>query len=187
MSFPFFRIPIEIRDRIYKLVLTSTEPVCVVKQNRHHRCRSALRSGRALRPTEDQDDRKVLEGHSQLAILFTCRQVYNEAVPNYYHVNTFVIRNVKILDDFITTIGEACRREVRSIVYCSITMTKASAKLLPKLTGLRKLELILSSVPVDRSLHELCEGMEILRSSSFFNHTGVANWIGSSRPRSICS
>ncbi|KAI9878022.1 MAG: hypothetical protein M1830_002142 [Pleopsidium flavum] len=160
MTSPFFRIPVEIRDRIYKLVLTSTKPIRVVKQNRQQLCRSALRSGRALRPTEEQDDRKVLEGRSRLAILFTCRQIYNEAVPNYYRENTFVIDNVKILDDFITTIGDACRSEVRSIIYCS--MSKASAKLLPKLTGLRRLELRLTTHPVDRSLRDVCQSLESL-------------------------
>lgn len=161
MAFPFLRLPIEIRDCIYKLVLTSPEPIVLRPQKRQQRRRSTLRSGRALRPAEEQDDRKVLEGRSQLAILFTCRQVYNEAVLNYYRMNTFYTEDVKVLEEFMDTIGEECRKEVASMDL-SLCMSRVPLKLLPQLTGLRKLSLNFYLFQFGASPFRFCESMESL-------------------------
>jgi len=162
MGFPFLQLPVEIRDCIYKLILTSPESIVLRPQKRKQQRRSTLRSGRAFRPAEAQDDRKVLEGRSQLAILFTCRQIYNEAVPNYYRMNTFYTEDVRVLEEFLDTIGEACRKEITSMDL-SQCMSRTVLKLLPQLNGLRELNLSYSLFELGACPYKFCETMESLQ------------------------
>lgn len=162
MVFPFLQLPVEIRDCIYKLVLTSPETIVLRPQKRKQQRRSTLRSGRAFRPAQEQDDRKVLEGRSQLAILFTCRQIYNEAVPNYYRMNTFYTEDVKVLEEFLDTIGEACRKEITSMDL-SQCMSRTGLKLLPQLTGLRELTLNYSLFQFGACPYNFWQTMESLQ------------------------
>lgn len=160
MAPPFLRIPIEVRDQIYKLVLISDRPLSVVKQNREAGCRSARRNGHGFRPTEGQDDREVMEGRSLIAIMFTCRQIYREAGPNYYRENTFLLKTDKILDNWITSIGDACRKEIQSIILCAFD--QVGNIIIPKLTGLRRLELSVDNIHVGLSFCTTCSRMESL-------------------------
>lgn len=61
-------------------------------------------------------------------------------MPNYYRMNTFYTEDVKVLKEFLDTIGEQCRKEVTSMDL-SRCMSGSVLKLLPQLHSLRELHL----------------------------------------------
>ena len=89
--FPFLRLPAEVRTRIYRLVLNDGKPIRVCKQARQPFLPSTTRSGKSLRPKIDDEDRERASGHSVLAITATCRQIYLEAISQYYAGNALSV------------------------------------------------------------------------------------------------
>lgn len=86
------RLPPELRVRIYDMVVVVGEPILLFKNNRrvwYAMERSTTRSGKSMRPEEDENEERLSVGHSALALVHTCRQVYLEAAPRYYRLNTF--------------------------------------------------------------------------------------------------
>ena len=69
--------------------------------------KSRLLSGKSIRPfSEDvRGKQRALEGTPILAIAFTCRQVYLEAAPIYYHGIIWHFRSTQWLDRFLETLG----------------------------------------------------------------------------------
>lgn len=91
---PFMRLPPELRVRIYDMVVVFDEPIFISRIDRgvwHSMERSTTRSGRSVRPEEDENEELRRNGHSALAVVHTCRQVYLEAAPRYYCLNTFAV------------------------------------------------------------------------------------------------
>lgn len=88
--FPIFKLPPELRRRIWELVVVTDTPVTVYDRRRSELAKTlqlfppSLRSGKK-RMVEDDQRRAA----SQLAIAFTCRQAYLEVTPIYYRQNTF--------------------------------------------------------------------------------------------------
>ena len=96
-----------------------------------------------------------------LTILFTCRQIYNEAVPTYYRLNTFYTADVRVLREFVDTIGDACRKEVASMDL-SDCLSRLAPKIVLQLTGLRNLVFNLYAFPDGDFLLEFCDSMKSL-------------------------
>lgn len=86
--FPVFRLPAELRCRIWRFVVVNNTPVIVYNRHRSDLVKqlrpSSLRSGTSRHVEDDQ-----WSVASQLAIAFTRRQAYLEVTPIYYCENTF--------------------------------------------------------------------------------------------------
>ncbi len=162
MAFPLLDLPVEIRFVVYRLVLV--HPIRIVIR-RKNRC-ITLRSGRAPRPRRpilypDYRDYRT-EGFWNVALLFTCSQVYHEAVPIYYRNNTFFAEDGRIFEEFFTTIGESRRKEIRTLICYK--MFTSSLRLLPRLTGLRELTLSFCTITHlgDKFVYQTCEQIKTL-------------------------
>ena len=115
MSSPFMRLPPELRVRIYNMVVVLDEPVLIEMTQRrkwHSIKKSTTRSGKSMRPKQDElEDRRNM-GHTALAVAFICRQVYLEATPRYYALNTFTLSQLLFgpsIESFFVDIGSRNR------------------------------------------------------------------------------
>ena len=107
------KLPLEIRLRIWKLVLVFEEPIFVkhhARQIQHEP--SFLRSGKQVKlDILSQEQRKL---SSQFALPSTCRQVYLEAAPVYYGLNTFELSPSSLVA-FAESISAANIKSINSI------------------------------------------------------------------------
>ncbi|KAF2164516.1 hypothetical protein M409DRAFT_56770 [Zasmidium cellare ATCC 36951] len=120
--FPFLKLPAELRNRIYELVVKQeTQPVCV--------------NDNLLRPSTDMPDlNDVLHtctadlvcapcqihealGTGSLALSSACVQLHSETLPITYKVNHFSVHNLYYLQAFLTIIGDAGRKSVKSLRF----------------------------------------------------------------------
>ncbi|KAI9720037.1 MAG: hypothetical protein M1812_003164 [Candelaria pacifica] len=115
------KIPIEIRLIISEFVLIADTPYLIpVRQHRPGRSKRRTRSGRLLRPDREPDDNKYCDGHSAIAMLITCRQVYNEISAVYYRKNRFAFRDPICFKAFLNEIDPNNRAALRNIVLYDI-------------------------------------------------------------------
>ena len=96
--FPLLKLPAEIRNRIWTLVVVKVKRV-VIKGNSHRET-----SGRHLHPTT-------------IALVFTCRQIYREVTPIYYSENLFHFHHgaISILREFAAAIGPANAKSITAV------------------------------------------------------------------------
>lgn len=88
-------LPPEIRNKIWRLVAVKPKGVIVLHHGRRKLASqlpaSLLRSGTQLNSHRRHDDRFLL---SDLAVAFSCSQIYIEVTPIYYGENTFHIPSI---------------------------------------------------------------------------------------------
>ncbi|TLD25891.1 putative lysosomal cobalamin transporter [Venturia nashicola] len=119
-SFPFLKLPAELRNRIYHLALVPDDPIQLtetVKKNRRH--------------VATRTQRSVLQQRISHNILRTCKQVYYEAAPVLYgqpiefsdpygHGQTALVC-------FLSQIGKHGARMLQTIILDSVKVGKVSA------------------------------------------------------------
>ncbi|KAI7246161.1 hypothetical protein KC343_g7820 [Hortaea werneckii] len=135
-AFPFLSLSPELRNRIYDLLLRLDSPITPSpKEPSSASCR-ALGTDRTA---------------SALSILAVNRQIHDEAVGIFYHNNAFVFHHILHLNGFIQRLGSVRRSMIADItVYYEdfqrggISLVDLTFDLLKSLTGLRKLEIIMS-------------------------------------------
>ncbi|KAH0402678.1 hypothetical protein KCU89_g2905, partial [Aureobasidium melanogenum] len=140
---PLLKIPIEIRMKIYHLVLKV----------------SGFRLLVGTQSLSVYDDKiPAWESHSQdalrmpplndfLALLSVNKQVYNEAMPEFYHKNHFQFRDMGSMKNFLHNIGPERRKHMRnvSVSYDNLSAAAAGARLLAESDTLQKLTLTMSA------------------------------------------
>lgn len=118
------------------MVLVPESPIEVKLQHRLMGPPNLLRNGKEYKSRLVEQAPHRLK--SQLALAFTCRQIYLEAVAIYYGMNVF--QGGSILPAFLDAIGPANTNTIRSL---NSTETLYSVKkTVPRLQGLRHLKLV---------------------------------------------
>jgi len=124
-SSPFFRLPLEIRMIIYALIIGQRD-LLVHKPNgpcspgfkwpnrQPLGFQSKTRSGAAKAA---QDLQNLRTTKSPLAIAFTCRQIYHEAVKVWYGSVRFYFFGLPCMAVFLTEIGTSNRNTIRHVGY----------------------------------------------------------------------
>lgn len=100
--FPILKLPAEIRNGIYGYTVVSDTPISI---NRLYRL--------VIDRKKSHAGNNQLMNSSQLAIAFTCRQLYEEVVSIYYSKNCFKCwffhettnSDNEFIDDYMTAIG----------------------------------------------------------------------------------
>ena len=140
---PLLKIPIEIRMKIYHLVLKI----------------SGFRLLVGTRSLSVYDDKvPIWESRSQnaltmpplndfLALLSVNKQIYNEAMPEFYHENHFQFRDMGSMRNFLHNIGPERRKHMRNVsaYYDNLSAAAAGARLLTESDTLQKLTLTISA------------------------------------------
>lgn len=147
--FPFLKLPVEIRTRIYKLVLIFEEPIKIDRRLRRLVPKSTTRSGKSLRSKTDEAYRSAISGYSALAIKASCRQVYLEAVSIYYAYNAFECVRQAAFSEFLADIGTT---NVRLIA--NVHATARHFRYFRRLTEVRSLTIFISDF--DSKVHVSC-------------------------------
>lgn len=147
---PFMRLPPELRVRIYDMVVVLDRPILLSKNNRrvwYSMKRSTTRSGKSMRPEEDENEERLSIGHSALAVVHTCRQVYLEAAPRYYCLNTFAAyrkeQGYSPILEFSVDIGPRITEMIAKLELCEIRddLRRWEAAHLKRFKGCRTLTL----------------------------------------------
>ncbi|CAD6576547.1 MAG: hypothetical protein ASARMPREDX12_005274 [Alectoria sarmentosa] len=114
--FPVLRLPPEIRNHIWRYVVVKDREVTFRRRIRQPLLLEKwLRSGKPRR-SQQKLQQEVEERwlSSQLAVAFTCRQLYLEVAPIYYGENTFqphpgdewdILKYRRIIEHFTDAIG----------------------------------------------------------------------------------
>jgi len=119
---PLFRLPLNVREEIYKQVLgVSNIHMVTIKGGqilRHMRCKcetcpgfaSYVERGKWRREWTCDGTKYSHDTNRVLTqLLRTCRQIYSEAIGLLYSSNTFSFREPKILQDFVArTLPQRC-------------------------------------------------------------------------------
>ncbi|MCJ1372708.1 hypothetical protein MMC20_003933 [Loxospora ochrophaea] len=139
----FLQLPPELRDLIYECLVVQEKPVAINRSKRISFSASRLRTGKIIRPAEDEKERRISIGHSCLALALTCRHIYSECAPVYYSKNTFIYHN-RFSASFVDAIGSRSASNISSI---QLNISKPwSVSPFEELTGLQRLE-----------IHHLCD------------------------------
>ncbi|KAL9038459.1 MAG: hypothetical protein Q9180_003123 [Flavoplaca navasiana] len=110
-SFPFMKLPPEIRNTIYEMALFVPEPICidvVWPPWEWYRCPSGVHAG--LRTTR-HSPRETCQ------LLLACKDVYLEASHLYFRNNIFYCYSVESLGEFLTKLTIQQRRNIRSLSF----------------------------------------------------------------------
>lgn len=109
-AFPFLRLPAELRNDIYDMVFAFPKAgfgmVTIIKSDGVPAIRLTLK--RLIEEDDDQAENIVFWGQYRehiypcrvseaLTLLLTCKQIYNEAMPNFYRDNHFYFASVDVL------------------------------------------------------------------------------------------
>lgn len=84
---PIFKLPAELRTRIWEWVVVFEDPVTILNYGYPEPFDMASYSLPPSRPQIHDNNLKIPK--SSLAIAFTCRQAYKEVTPLYYSQNSF--------------------------------------------------------------------------------------------------
>ncbi|KAG9666795.1 hypothetical protein KCU98_g9278, partial [Aureobasidium melanogenum] len=140
---PLLEIPIEIRMKIYHLVLkVSGFRLLVGTQSL-----SVYDDKITTWESRSQDALKMPPLNNFLALLSVNKQVYNEAMPEFYHENHFQFRDMGSMKNFLHNIGSERRKHMRnvSVSYYNLSAAAAGARLLAESDTLQKLTLTISA------------------------------------------
>ncbi|KAA6416245.1 MAG: hypothetical protein FRX48_00965 [Lasallia pustulata] len=102
---PFFKLPVEIRTRIYQLVLKPRRATRVRRRARKPIFKSTTRSGKDIRANTDPGDLGRVFGATAFSLPSTCRQIYLESVSIYYRERSFFAFNSRFFHNFLAAIG----------------------------------------------------------------------------------
>ena len=108
---PLGRLPAELRNQIYGLVMYESIPIHVGLKN-------AKRAKDAL--SVHRWGRKIMRG---LALVLTCRQIYQESSSLYFAINTFEFSNTAALRAFVKRFGEEKVHALRDLTIERFAVT----------------------------------------------------------------
>ena len=159
--FPFTKLPAELRNTVYKLVFAY--PRSGLEPQIEHICRGGqfirTRRFRVINRSYDHSldfqqwagyhDRKFAlytrNTDCILAILLVNRQLHQEAMPFFYNVNTFYVRGITELYNFLFSTPETRRKHLGHIAFTYELADHAIAakafKLLAQVDSLRLLDI----------------------------------------------
>ncbi|KIX97920.1 uncharacterized protein Z520_06698 [Fonsecaea multimorphosa CBS 102226] len=115
-SFPFFKLPGEIRNRIYDLVVP--EARVIISANHPQKELQLMRQREPCKKHKPPPHRLLgqFTGNATEASLFlTCRQMNREAVRFIYSRTTFCFDRVVVLRSFLKTVPEEARASIRAL------------------------------------------------------------------------
>ncbi|MCJ1392476.1 hypothetical protein MMC18_005343 [Xylographa bjoerkii] len=146
-SFPFMKLPSEVRNQIYRYVLTASWSCEMIHVSTCCKYVSA----------------------SSLALLEVSRQIYQEAFHLFYQENTLVFENTDDLARCLHTIGYARRQEIRKIEFFWVGQEpKAAFRLLRTCQKLKEVTIENYTDGLERSglaaLREV-RGLEVVRTA----------------------
>ncbi|KAI4269479.1 MAG: hypothetical protein LQ337_007260 [Flavoplaca oasis] len=108
-SLPLMKLPPEIRNMIYEMVLFVPDPtgIQLARLSRYPTLRAAHDGLRTIR----HSPRKTCQ------LLQVCKEIYHEASLIYYRHNTFFCNGVEALGEFLTRLTIQQRRNIRSLSF----------------------------------------------------------------------
>ncbi len=110
-AFPFLRLPPELRNAVYSYILRVPEDTAPLSYDQAYDLLP-----RSVIEVEHDPDPDVPQGSTARgAILRTCRQVYLEATPIAYRINTFGACSPETIQETLTVIGSLGRANITSI------------------------------------------------------------------------
>ncbi|KAH0407342.1 hypothetical protein KCU90_g23081, partial [Aureobasidium melanogenum] len=97
--------------------------------------------------SRSQDALRMPPLNNFLALLSVNKQVYNEAMPEFYHENHFQFRDMGSMKNFLLNIGPERRKHMRnvSVSYDNLSAAAAGTRLLAESDTLQKLTLTISA------------------------------------------
>ncbi|KAI5201348.1 hypothetical protein E4T39_05222 [Aureobasidium subglaciale] len=139
---PFLDIPVEVRLKIYRLVLKVAGFRLVVGQ----KWLNAYDEKIPIWDFQTQTPLTMPPLSELLSLLSVNKQIYEEAMPEFYHENHFQFSNMVLMKDFLTNMGAERRRHMRnvSVGYYKLSAAAAGARLLTESDTIQKLTLIVS-------------------------------------------
>ncbi|KAH0052410.1 hypothetical protein KCU96_g23053, partial [Aureobasidium melanogenum] len=108
---PLLKIPIEIRMKIYHLVLKVSDFRLLVGTQ----SLSLYDDKIPTWESRSQDALRMPPLNNFLALLSVNKQVYNEAMPEFYHENHFQFRDMGSMKNFLLNIGPERRKHMRNV------------------------------------------------------------------------
>jgi len=127
--FPFMRLPPELRLTIYELVFGFPRSGIFLELERKS-LHVFARSYQGLGDSDDTENSRTLNCRpptEALALLQTNKQIFQEAVPVFYNINTIVCLSVKELDRFLLITPESRRKHIRHIRFYYVPSDADSA------------------------------------------------------------
>ncbi|KAL8727088.1 MAG: hypothetical protein Q9166_006275 [cf. Caloplaca sp. 2 TL-2023] len=112
------RLPLEIRQEIYGYVLGREENYLILlpfKIRAVPEAHTSITSGQAANAAWNMTKNGPYFWAQRPALLRTCRQVYQEAINLLYSGNTFVIKDMRILDYFFKSVPSQRLNAIRSL------------------------------------------------------------------------
>ncbi|KAI5273058.1 hypothetical protein E4T47_03736 [Aureobasidium subglaciale] len=139
---PFLEIPVEIRLKIYRLVLKVAGFRLVVGQHGL----IAHDENIAVWECHTQMPLTMLPLSEFLTLLSVNKRVYGESMPEFYHENHFEFSNMVVMKEFLTNMGAERRCHMRnvSVGYYKLSAAAAGARLLTESDTIQRLSLIVS-------------------------------------------
>lgn len=110
-SFPFMKLPPEIRNMVYEKALFVPEAICI---------ELIWPAWYWYHPPKTSHDGLRTIGHSPgetCQLLQTCKDIYYEASLVYYHHNTFYCNGVETLGEFLSILTVQQRRHIQSLSF----------------------------------------------------------------------
>jgi hypothetical protein len=165
-GFRFLDLPLEIRDRIYRLVLVQSEPIQIWTPVGGKTIMSGKNFASDLYHPDYQPEGlgKWLHGpESWLNLLSVNKEIYSETVPIVYGANTFKQKSSTALNHFVPTIGRYIQ-QLSTVDFgssCRWVTIKAALEALKEASGLRKL--IFQDTMLLHALHQAVSNPQPLR------------------------
>lgn len=116
--FRFLDLPPEIRYQIIEDVVTEPDFITVRYKtyNRHPQRQIKNRAGHVINTAAKLSEEKRRYGHSRMALLLTCRQLYHDGWRTYYGKNTFIF-SYDVFKPFLMELPLRCQHQLRRIVF----------------------------------------------------------------------
>ncbi|KAL8658093.1 MAG: hypothetical protein Q9226_001271 [Calogaya cf. arnoldii] len=141
---PILRLPLELRLKIYRPILVSSEPHILFLLPTGH-----LHAVHETSPTRQVIVRTPYQlfwksqfweefPAERTALLFTCRQIYAEAINLLYQETVFIIKHTQLLHEFSATIAS---RQLQQIRHLRIELNAFSTPHLYSCSGRNRSEL----------------------------------------------
>lgn len=112
-------LPPELRQQIWQYVVISDQPITIKFHNRKRSFKSApsyLRSGKRVKTKVLEDENRKMVGKA-FNLMWTSNQIYQEASPTYYAMNTFSYSFSDDLSAFGHGIGNANASLVSQLAF----------------------------------------------------------------------
>ncbi|KAH0338341.1 hypothetical protein KCU81_g7671, partial [Aureobasidium melanogenum] len=140
---PLLKIPIEIRMKIYHLVLKVAGFRLLVGTQSLSVYDDKIPSWES----RSQDALRMPPLNEVLALLSVNKQVYNETMPEFYQENHFQFRDMGSMKNFLHNIGPERRKHMRNVTvsYDNLSAAAAGARLLAESDTLQRLTLTISA------------------------------------------